>query len=175
MLDDSREPRRAATTRQLPDLIRGLLGDDLDARDAATEELGRRLRGDDGTRLARYLRTVGQTASDADGAERISRLNRLQSSLEQIAEFRNRAMELRDRGRRLGGQLTSWERYREDAGPSTPAGTWMIENLDRIEMHIGMLRGRIDQLAQDRDQLEQQVARTLEALSELPGTAEDEG
>lgn len=174
MADDLKGSPRNASTRQLPDLIRGLLADDLDARDAATEELGRRLRGEDGPRVARYLRTVGREAADSDATERISRLLRLQKTLDQITEFRDRAMELRDRGRRLAGQLTAWERYREDASPSTPAGTWMIENLDRIELHIGMLRGRISQLEADRDQLEGQVARTLDIIADLPGSPDDE-
>ncbi|HUF54645.1 MAG TPA: hypothetical protein VMR52_12855 [Dehalococcoidia bacterium] len=157
--------------RQLPDLIRGLHGADMDARDAATEELGRRLRGDDGERVARYLRTVGREEADADASERIARLLRLHKSQEQIAEFRERAAELRERGRRLAGQLTAWERFREEAGPSTAAGTWVIENLEAIELHIGMLRGRIGRLESDRDELEAQVARALDGMGELPGSA----
>jgi hypothetical protein len=160
--------RRQTALRQLSELVRGLTGKDLDARDEATEELGRRLRGEAGSRIAAYLQAAG-APSDPDIADRVARLLAVRRSIEHLEESSLRLQDLRQRVRLLRRRIDAWERYQEDAEPGTSTGLWVVENQASIDRLLGMFRARSSQLEAELMALEESIGREQALLDEAPG------
>ena len=160
--------RRLATSRQLPELLRDLSSDDFDARDEATEEIGRRLRGEAGNRIAAYLQAAG-VPKDRDAADRLARLTEIRDSLERADSRARQLRELRSRTRMLKRRIDAWERYQEDADPGTSTGTWVVENLAAIDRLLGLFRARIEELDAAFERLTETAAAEQAMLDEMPG------
>lgn len=160
--------RRRSTTRTLSDLVRDLIGSDMDARDEATEELGRRLRTDNTNRIGLYLQAV-VVPPDSDTATRLARLSEIRSTMQRLGAADTRTKELRARMRILKRRVDAWERYEEEAEPGTATGGWIVENLGSIDRLMSLFRARIDQIEAERDALEDSMREDHARLDEMPG------
>lgn len=160
--------RRLSGMRQLSDLVRDLLGDDIDARDEATEEIGRRLRADTNNRIGLYLQAVA-VPTDGDSVGRLARLSEIRSTMQRLKMAESRQKELRGRIRTLRRRIEAWEHYQEEAEPGTATGGWIVEYLGSIDRLMSLFRARVDQLETEMESLEDSIRDDEMRLDEMPG------
>jgi len=156
-------------SRQLSVLLRDLVSSDWDARDDATEELGRRLRGEGGGRILAYLQAPG-VPSDPDAATRLATLSSIRDLMERIEAGGGQSRSLQDRVQRLRRRVATWEAYQEEADPGTATGAWIVENLGALDRLLALFRARIAQLEAERERIEELIADERARLDELPGS-----
>jgi hypothetical protein len=152
----------------MSELLRDLMSEDADVRDDATEELGRRLRGESGRRLSPYLQAIG-TPADPDAASRLRRLVEVRNRIDHADILDSRLRDRREESKKVERRVVAWERYVEQAEPGTSSGTWVVENLGAVERLIGALRARLNRIDEEKRLLELEMIGEAERLAELPG------
>jgi hypothetical protein len=123
--------------KKIQQLVEDLGADPIEVREAASHELGRRIKADSGGETVAAINKLTAGVVDPEVKLRVALLNDIQDEKEKLERKRKRL-------KKIQGQIQKWEEYQENADPGTDEGRWVVEHTDDIEMHLFRLKQRAD-------------------------------